>query len=141
MGNGAVAFHHMFRSRNYVNSFGRNSANTWYELPDNIRHSLRYRVETRDGLICSKRYGHGCGQRFTSSELTIDHIIPIRAGGPVTDSNNMQLLCVKCHNKKTMEIDIAYSSSFRWRINHVSRPTTSNGTGRKRRHELHVKRV
>lgn len=112
--NGNIAFHYTFRtSRKYHNSFGRNSRNTWYELPEKTRQQLRKIIQERDGLICSKKYGDGCGKPFEDTELSMDHIIPIRAGGPVVDLGNFQLLCLKCHNYKTMTKDIEYSNSFR----------------------------
>lgn len=33
----------------------------------------------------------------------VDHIIPIRVGGPVLDDNNLQSLCNQCHAAKTLE--------------------------------------
>jgi 5-methylcytosine-specific restriction endonuclease McrA len=113
--NHSVEFHYHFKSRNYKNSFGRNSNNTWNELPDKTRSKLREIVEKRDGLVCSQKYGYGCG-RSNIEQLTMDHIIPVRAGGPVCDMNNLQLLCEKCHNRKTMEIDIQYTSLYQRRI-------------------------
>lgn len=110
--NHAIAFHYGFRARNFHNSFGRNSNNTWHELPDKIKNQLRDIVETRDGLTCCTKYHHGCG---TTGYLTIDHIIPIRAGGPVADIGNLQLLCIKCHDKKTATIDVQYTSIFQRR--------------------------
>ena len=109
-----VAYHYNFRaSRKYHNSFGRNSRNTWHELPEKIKKQLRKIVEERDGLICSAKYGHGCGRKFKENALSMDHIIPIRAGGPVVDIGNLQLLCFKCHDTKTFTKDIEYSNSFR----------------------------
>jgi len=110
--NNSIAFHYMFRSRNYHNSFGRNSNNTWHELPEKIKDELKKIVEERDGLVCSQKYGHGCG---TTGYLTMDHIIPIRGGGPVADIGNLQLLCVKCHDKKTMKVDVMYTSIYQRR--------------------------
>ena len=120
------AFHQFRGSRKYVNSFGRNSRNTWYELPDKIRKKYRDMIEQRDGLVCNKR--DGCGQQYKSTDLTVDHIIPIRAGGPVADISNMQFLCVQCHENKTFSKDIEYSNSFRvfWRAK------ARVGTGRRR---------
>lgn len=103
-----------FNSRKYINSFGRSSKNTWHELPEQTRQRLRDILEKRDGLICCSKYGDGCGHEFKSTELSVDHIIPIRAGGPIMDLGNIQLLCFKCHDKKTMTKDIKYSNSFRY---------------------------
>ena len=33
--------------------------------------------------------------------IIVDHIIPIRKGGDPWDENNLQSLCVECHNSKT----------------------------------------
>lgn len=48
------------------------------------------------GNICQK-----CKKEFQKSALTVDHIIPKSQGG-TNDLSNKQLLCVKCHRKKTM---------------------------------------
>lgn len=44
--------------------------------------------------------------------LHIDHIVPIGMGGHGTDISNLQVLCVRCHNKKTRE---EHSEIFRRR--------------------------
>jgi len=31
----------------------------------------------------------------------VDHVIPVRDGGPFWESNNWQSLCVPCHNRKS----------------------------------------
>lgn len=33
----------------------------------------------------------------------VDHIIPIRVGGPPLDDKNLQSLCDQCHATKTIE--------------------------------------
>lgn len=40
-----------------------------------------------------------CGHRFSSDELTMDHIIPIIRGGRST-KNNIATACKDCNNKK-----------------------------------------
>lgn len=37
--------------------------------------------------------------------LAIDHIIPISMGGPVCEIHNLQLLCFRCHKRKTVNTD------------------------------------
>jgi 5-methylcytosine-specific restriction protein A len=32
--------------------------------------------------------------------VIVDHIIPIEDGGPLLDADNLQTLCVVCHNRK-----------------------------------------
>lgn len=97
------AFSQFRASRKYHHSFGRNSVNTWQELPERMKSDLRYQLERRDGKICKH-----CNR--TDLELTVDHIVPIRAGGPVCDTGNLQLLCRDCHEIKTLTIDIKYVS-------------------------------
>lgn len=123
----SIAFFSSFTPKRYMNSFGRNSKNTWYELPEKTRIRLRRILEDRDGLECNKKYGHGCGRKMESGKLSVDHIIPIRAGGPVVDIGNLQLLCYSCHHTKTFTKDILYSTSFR--ASYLSR--VPSGSGRK----------
>ena len=40
-----------------------------------------------------------CGRRFSPSELTMDHIVPIIRGGMST-KNNIATACKDCNNKK-----------------------------------------
>jgi 5-methylcytosine-specific restriction endonuclease McrA len=40
-----------------------------------------------------------CGRRFSPSELTMDHIVPIIRGGKST-KNNIATACKDCNNKK-----------------------------------------
>lgn len=95
----------MYRSRNYRYSFGRNSTNTWHELDFSLKNDIRSKINERDGSQC--RY---CGKE--DEYLELDHIISVRAGGPVCDIGNIQLLCHNCHKKKTLEIDSKYITAF-----------------------------
>lgn len=45
--------------------------------------------------LCVKRYGTA----LPSAE--VDHIVPVRAGGPEYDPENLQGVCHSCHSKKT----------------------------------------
>jgi len=43
-----------------------------------------------------------CSKKGIKREATIvDHIIRIKDGGPIWDTDNLQCLCRKCHNSKT----------------------------------------
>ena len=111
----SVAFYQI-NSKNYINGFGRNTANTWYELPATQTRRLRKLVQERDGYKCRV-----CAD---VRRLQVDHIVPIKAGGPISDPSNLQLLCELCYNKKKMEVNMLYST--------VSySPRASSGTGRK----------
>ena len=42
---------------------------------------------------------HFCGEKFKSSELTMDHVVPISRGGKSTKGNIVPC-CKECNNKK-----------------------------------------
>ena len=42
---------------------------------------------------------HYCGEKFKSSELTMDHVVPISRGGKSTKGNIVPC-CKECNNKK-----------------------------------------
>lgn len=52
---------------------------------------VRREIFGRDGYACK-----ACGTR---ANLSIDHIIPVRAGG-TDDHSNLQTLCIRCNSKK-----------------------------------------
>lgn len=54
----------------------------------------RYHVYARDGWTCQY-----CGQRFSESHLTYDHVIPKCRGGK-RDWLNIVTACEACNNKK-----------------------------------------
>jgi 5-methylcytosine-specific restriction endonuclease McrA len=69
---------------------------TWGALPWRVRLDIKKELIARDGFCCRK-----CGKEMRIKGLTVDHIHSIYLGGPVTDIRNLQLLCRKCHNRKT----------------------------------------
>lgn len=48
--------------------------------------------------LCDNPVCEHCGRRPAKD---VDHIIPFDKGGGRLDSNNLQALCRKCHNRKT----------------------------------------
>ena len=40
----------------------------------------------------------------------VDHVIPIRQGGPALDENNLQALCASCHGSKSIREGSRYGS-------------------------------
>ena len=52
---------------------------------------------TRQGGVCP--LGDGCGKTFTIDKMEGDHIVSWVVGGKTT-SDNCQMLCRKCNNKK-----------------------------------------
>lgn len=73
------------------------SKDTWCEQSDEIKSEYRKQLIERDGEKCKK-----CGKTPEETTLSVDHIFAISKGGPVNDINNIQFLCVKCHEEKTM---------------------------------------
>ena len=63
---------------------------------DNNRGKLTDAVIARDGDHCAH-----CG---TTEGLTVDHILALTNGG-TNDVENLQLLCVPCHKRKTAQVD------------------------------------
>lgn len=58
------------------------------------KHKIRQRLIHRDGPGCRH-----CGV-WAVEQMTIDHIVPIILGG-TSELENLQLLCVPCHGKKS----------------------------------------
>lgn len=81
--------------------FAGKSKDTWFQLPKEERMQFKNLLIVKYGAICSRKYRHGCGRRFGEEELSVDHIIPISMGGEVCNIDNMQLLCFRCHERKT----------------------------------------
>jgi 5-methylcytosine-specific restriction endonuclease McrA len=58
-----------------------------------LRQSQWWKNEIARG-IC-----HYCGEKFKSSELTMDHVVPISRSGKSTKGNIVSC-CKECNNKK-----------------------------------------
>ncbi len=54
----------------------------------------RHNVYVRDGTRCQY-----CGRRFATSELSLDHVIPLSRGG-VSSWENVVCACLKCNVRK-----------------------------------------
>ncbi|MBT6229410.1 MAG: HNH endonuclease [Candidatus Scalindua sp.] len=61
--------------------------------------SKRYTVMKRDGFQCVL-----CGASGMESQLEIDHIIPVSAGG-MNAMDNLRTLCFKCNRGKRDQIE------------------------------------
>jgi hypothetical protein len=81
------------------------SHDTWHMIDLARKDAYKERLIAMYGNVCTTKYGFGCGKEFLPGELTIDHIIEIALSGPVEDIGNMELLCVKCHTRKTENYD------------------------------------
>lgn len=67
---------------------------------------VRKYVFERDRCQCQS-----CGKTSTETELTIDHIIPLAAGGS-NDISNLQTLCRDCNQKKKHDFDPRFRRKF-----------------------------
>ena len=65
--------------------------------------NLRKCVIERDQFRCvlCGKVGIAHGDRRTGSVLEVDHIIPIKAGGPEFEMSNCRTLCRACHKDVT----------------------------------------
>lgn len=66
------------------------NSNAWRKL------RARFLVEHPFCVECRK-YG-----RLTKATI-VDHIVPIRQGGPAMDEDNLQPLCWSCHSSKSIK--------------------------------------
>ena len=73
-----------------------------------VRHKvIKYLGKVRDigvlrGSIIKKvfdKFGYCCGICYSQENLIIDHIIPLSKGG-TNNISNLQVLCLKCNQKK-----------------------------------------
>lgn len=66
-----------------------------YRLTGRAGVEQRKRIRERDGYTCQY---NKCGRVINKGE--VDHIISLEDGGN-NDDENLQLLCLECHLKKT----------------------------------------
>ncbi len=70
------------------------------KLKEYIKLPHKEVVLTRRNILIRDKYTcQYCGEKFVSSELTIDHIIPKSKGG-LTKWDNIVACCKKCNEKK-----------------------------------------
>lgn len=73
-----------------------------YAIPTAAAARRRIHTDHREAIF--KRDGYRCKHCGTSDDLTVDHIIPVAAGGLSFDKN-LQTLCRSCNSKKGCRID------------------------------------
>ena len=67
---------------------------TYDRMPRNVVKFNRRNVFLRDGFQCQY-----CGQKFATSKLSLDHIVP-RSRGGVESWDNIVAACLKCNVRK-----------------------------------------
>lgn len=60
-----------------------------------------YEKFKRDMLRSVGKKCRNCEKTFSEYDLALDHIIPIALGGAINKISNFQILCRRCHRKKT----------------------------------------
>lgn len=66
-----------------------------------LREAATYGSTWRQArVIALRRAGHRCQHCGSTHRLQVDHVIPISQGGTHQQSN-LQVLCEKCHDRKT----------------------------------------
>lgn len=61
------------------------------------RSFRQYYLSVQGGLCVQ------CKRTMADKHLHLDHIIPLFKGGAAYDEDNIQVLCVSCHGKKTIK--------------------------------------
>lgn len=76
------------------------------EISNNKKHIAREKAKARElrqsqwwKNEIARGICHYCGEKFKSSELTMDHVVPISRGGKSTKGNIVPC-CKECNNKK-----------------------------------------
>jgi 5-methylcytosine-specific restriction endonuclease McrA len=64
------------------------------KIPQNKIHYNRRTIYRRDGFCCQY-----CGKKKSTSELSLDHVVP-RCQGGLTNWNNIVVACTDCNSKK-----------------------------------------
>ena len=67
---------------------------TYRHIPQQTRALSRKNILLRDRYTCQF-----CAKQFSSSELTLDHVMPRSRGGP-TSWENLVACCYQCNNRK-----------------------------------------
>lgn len=80
----------------------------WISIDKNDKHVRKEREKARElrkTVFWQKKLQEGichyCGKKFTSSDLTLDHIVPVARGGKSTKGNCVPC-CKHCNNEKSL---------------------------------------
>lgn len=87
----------------------------WVGKDDNARptKAVLVRLFEAAGGLCQK-----CGAKIGPKKWQADHIVRLKDGGPNSESN-LQVLCIPCHQEKTVEENKAGAIALRKKTYHI----------------------
>jgi 5-methylcytosine-specific restriction endonuclease McrA len=88
------------------------SNNTLSYLPFIVKLQYKLNLFNCMDLNAIKEMAMDMVKKFAVYQPRVGHIIPISMGNTVCDIHNMQLICFKCHKRKTRKIDRRGRSFF-----------------------------
>ena len=66
----------------------------------------------RQNFLIENPFCEECRKNGRLTKATVvDHIIPIKQGGPALDENNLQALCASCHGSKSIKEGSRFGSA------------------------------
>lgn len=68
---------------------------------ERLYSTVKWRKFRRALLVEQGGYCVECNNTYPDYMLHVDHITPIADGGPKWDIDNLQILCKRCHGRKT----------------------------------------
>lgn len=71
----------------------------WLEVPYKVAAKRWGKIAKRKGAVIFARDGHQCLICQATTDLTVDHIIPLARGGS-NDDDNLRTLCRSCNSRK-----------------------------------------
>jgi hypothetical protein len=84
---------------------------------------IRKTILERDNHLCQIR-----GPKCTTQGTAVDHIIPVSAGGPWYDPNNLRATCTNCNNARITEYKNETWRTARTRIHLITGPPGAGKT-------------
>jgi 5-methylcytosine-specific restriction enzyme A len=70
-------------------------------MPTGTIYNRKAWIRFRQVMLAREPLCRRCG----APAVAVDHIQPISAGGDHWDPDNLQSLCIRCHNAKTRNMD------------------------------------
>lgn len=99
------------RFNSFVTSILRSGSRRWGPKYQTLNDSkTEKKTNPKTGRVAQHFMCAACGKDFPQREVQIDHIIPIGfdktwdefINGLYCESDNLQVVCIQCHKKKTL---------------------------------------